>query len=477
MRIQIPRSLALGGLACLALLAAGCADQAPPLDPESATPLAAAGGPHVVQVAPPTGIFEQDRASILAALEQVRPGGTVQFAPGTYLIGNPTPDSWDYLNIAVPRITLLGHPAGTTIRGCNDPAQIGYDTCQGLLLSGGFQTVRNFTFEYLMDAVVLGRLPGWDEVHVGGYLVEDNEFRITYWGVNVIGDWRQPAVISNNRFVNVAAGVASLGSTVHVLDNHISAPEPHLVPIDWPFTGIVFFDFYGSPCEHNLIARNRIEGYENGVAFAAFWAELGCRHNTVRDNTIVNGREHVPLRPAWAIGLENGSEYFGAYVEGLVEHNLVQGNRVLGSEGQGVALYGSDRNRIVNNTITDVTMTDPFPPENGEGNGTGVWVSLQSRENQILNNTFAAIESYEVVLEGDYNHAATRSASDVVRDLGTGNRITGPGSVATDAVPAGARAAAAPTPAERAEAARRLSERFGARGLLLERKAMRVAHR
>jgi parallel beta-helix repeat protein len=246
------------------------------------------------------------------------------------------------------------------------------------------------------------------------------------------------------------------------------------VPIDWPFTGIWFLDFYGSPCEHNLIARNRIEGYENGVLIEAYRSELGCRHNTVRDNTIANSRELVPLRPAWAIGLGNFSEFLGAYVEGLMEHNLVQGNRVLGSEGQGLVLYASNRNRIVNNTITDVTMTDPFPPVWGEGNGTGVWVSPQSRENQILNNTFAAIESHEVVLEGDYNHAATRSASDVVRDLGVGNRVTGPGSVITTAAPAGASVA---TAAEHAGAARVLGERLGVRGRLLGREAARVAPR
>jgi hypothetical protein len=78
------------------------------------------------------------------------------------------------------------------------------------------------------------------------------------------------------------------------------------------------------------------------------------------------------------------------------------------------------------------------------------------------------------VLEGDHNHVATRSAVDAVRDVGTGRRVTGPGSVVTTAAPAGASAA---TAAERAEAARMLGERFGARGLLLERKAMRAAPR
>jgi hypothetical protein len=46
-----------------ALLWAGCADRAPPLDPASAHPLTAAGGPHVLQVAPPTGELADDHAS------------------------------------------------------------------------------------------------------------------------------------------------------------------------------------------------------------------------------------------------------------------------------------------------------------------------------------------------------------------------------------------------------------------------------
>jgi hypothetical protein len=46
MRIPTPRSLALGDLACLALLAAGCAEQAPPLEPDASGALLAgwAGG-------------------------------------------------------------------------------------------------------------------------------------------------------------------------------------------------------------------------------------------------------------------------------------------------------------------------------------------------------------------------------------------------------------------------------------------------
>jgi hypothetical protein len=44
MCIPTPRSLALGGLVCCALLAAGCADQAPPLEPTAAGALLAGQG-------------------------------------------------------------------------------------------------------------------------------------------------------------------------------------------------------------------------------------------------------------------------------------------------------------------------------------------------------------------------------------------------------------------------------------------------
>ncbi|CAN5678507.1 hypothetical protein BH23GEM7_BH23GEM7_30560 [soil metagenome] len=73
--------------------------------------LPAAPESDVVHVAPPTGEAETDRASILAALERVQQGGTVQFAPGTYLIG-------EIIRVPTPRLTLLGHPDGTTLRGC-----------------------------------------------------------------------------------------------------------------------------------------------------------------------------------------------------------------------------------------------------------------------------------------------------------------------------------------------------------------------
>ena len=66
-----------------------------------------------VYVAAPTGDRDSDRASIAAAIEQVQPGGIVQFARGSYRIGG------EIIRVTAPQVTLLGHSAGTTLRACN----------------------------------------------------------------------------------------------------------------------------------------------------------------------------------------------------------------------------------------------------------------------------------------------------------------------------------------------------------------------
>jgi hypothetical protein len=430
----------LGGLGALALLATACTDQTPPLDPASASPLTSAGGPNIVHVAPPLGIVAEDRASIVAALEAVRPGGTVQFAPGTYVIGK-TDITFEFIQVPVPRVTLRGHPGGTTLRGC-DPAAIVPGNCNGLRLSGGFQTVRHLGFENFSQILRLGALPGQPGTTVGGYRIEDNTFHNSAWGIRSFGQWMQPAFVRNNAFVNLFRPVEVYGRTVHVMDNDISAPNPEQIPffsVAWDAISFSTWDVaQAGPCDHNLAAGNRVEGHSMGV-FIWVASTDGCRHNVIRDNTFVDSRELVAYDiPAGAVWLENEFE-----APELLSHTLVQGNRILGAEGAGIFVYRTVRNRIVNNTVTDIVPAQSTPVWFGEGNGSGVWISPESRDNRLLNNRFAAVPAEEVILEGDHNQVATTSASDVVRDLGLGNRITGPGSVVTTAAPAGVRARAA----------------------------------
>lgn len=158
-----------------------------------------------VQVDPPTGDRDADRASILAALEQIEPSGMVQFAPGTYVVGR-------FIDVPVPRITLAGHADGTTIRGCDPAAFEAMDRddavveCNGFSLTGGHQTVRDLTFEHAWHTLALGDYtPGPEdgeaeqvpvESRPGGYVVERNTFRHTQNGIRLSGQWSEPAVIN-----------------------------------------------------------------------------------------------------------------------------------------------------------------------------------------------------------------------------------------------------------------------------------------
>jgi parallel beta-helix repeat protein len=447
---------------------------------------AAAPASDTVHVAPPTGERDRDRASVLTALEQVQPGGTVQFAPGTYLIGG------EIIRISPPRLTLLGHPEGTTLRGCG-PEEMARERgaialgerCNLLELAGARQTVSNLTFEHAFWALHVGCC--WEgfpymERGEGGHLIEGNTFRTTSNAVRVHGSWTEPSIIRGNRFRNNWHSVAIYGNTVHLLDNDISALEPEEVPgfgFPWDAVGIgpsmpikgSAEDTPGS-CANNVVAGNRIEGNADGIMIDTGRPGDSCRNNVVRDNTIIVSRVRAPARlvEEWGlseptfigtpIALLNYAEAFRragftwtgrdwsrpagsggnaeAVEESFLEGNVIEGNRIVGAEGLGMEILYASGNRIANNTFTTIAPRDPFPgnffgprPEMGvplewEGaNGSGIWVSSGSEENEIVGNRFSDIASDAIVLQADRNRVETRSASDPVRDLGSGNQVTG----------------------------------------------------
>jgi pimeloyl-ACP methyl ester carboxylesterase len=459
----------LSGLALL--LAAGCV---------AVQPLPGAPGDDagVVHVAPPTGERTTDRASILAALDEVEPGGTIQFAAGTYLIG-------EIISVTVPHITLLGHPDGTSLRGC-DPAefvdrQFVRENCNGLELAGGHQTVRDFTFEYAHWALHLGccqgerallRAPDGSLVEgpaiyrtEGGHLVERNVFRRSLSGIRMYGDWTEPAIVRNNRFVDNWHSVSINGNTVHLLDNDFSVPEPERVPFyGFPWDAVKI----GPPlplqetdetlvraCAHNIVAGNRIDGSPDGIRIEIYEPGTSCRRNVIRDNTITVRRVRAPAPERWftlsdesdptfvgiPVALLNYPEAFGQNEPGresFLEDNLIEGNRIIGADGLGFEVLHASRNRIVNNTISRIAERDPFPGnalgprgETGalewrEADGAGIWLSPGSDENEIAGNIFEDVASYAIVLEGDRNSVDVRSVDDTVRDLGSGNRVSSP---------------------------------------------------
>lgn len=412
-------------------------------------------GSDAIQVAPPTGTPQADRAAIIAALEQAEAGGTVRFAEGTYVIG-------EIITVSQAGVTLEGHPNGTTLRGCEpeeyprqqevrDAVAAGeiapedVRQCDVMVLTGGGVTVHGFTVEYTGSGFCISvclsdpSAPIGDTV--GGYRIEDNTFRNSFNGVRGQVVSADTSIIRNNRFVNTYHAVSFLeASNLQVLDNEITAPEPEAEP----GLGHVSFAIAigGGP---NLIARNSIRGHPDGILLAAFPGGT-TSGNVIRENTITVARNRLPDggSPALASSDASDSTIVGVplALHGLVIRslspepgrlldNLVEANRILGAEGIGIELTRASGNRIVGNQVSGVALRQPFPGNSvstnpvpwRRANGAGIWVSRASDDNEIRGNDFQDVAGSPIVLEGDRNRV---SAGEGVRvlDLGFGNQVT-----------------------------------------------------
>lgn len=420
-----------------------------------------------VYVSPPTGEKETDRASILAAFEEVKPGGTVQFAPGRYLIG-------PMIRLAADEITLLGHPGGTVIRGCEPDDFPGIPAalfaCHGFELAGARQTVRNLTFEYTWHGLYVGccfpetpeEMEGGNSPprsQPGGHLIEGNTFRYTPNGLRVIGEGAEPTVVRNNRFIDVYHAIGINGGPVHFLDNEMSVKHPERVPTSTHPGDVINVTTYSTilptpvedhtSCRNNRIENNRIEGYPDGIRIVVYHPGTSCRNNVIRNNTIKVDRVRfaenwhgirrisetdstvvgIPLRLSNLVMADSSMDHSAGYA--VIEDNLIEGNRVIGGEGLGMEILHASGNRIVNNIFTDIRRRYPFPGNTLGGdpgrwhqaNGSGIWLSPGSNRNEILNNTFKEIASADVFIEGDSNLVELSNLGSEVKDLGIGNLI------------------------------------------------------
>jgi parallel beta-helix repeat protein len=281
----------------------------------------------------------------------------------------------------------------------------------------------------------------------------------------------EPAIVRNNRFVNNWHAVSINGHTVHLLDNHISVPEPYLVPFfGFPWDGIKIsptLPLQGldepqtSACIGNLVEGNHVEGHIDGIRLELYFPGTSCRGNVVRNNTIVVGRMRDLPPEGFTLVDPSDSTFVGVPIslnnepialgrtepgpETAIEDNVIEGNRVIGAEGIAIEVLHASRNRLANNTISGVVRREPFPgntmgPRGAAGadlewrtaNGSGIWISPGSDENQIVGNVFRDVAAHAVVLEGDRNRVEIRRPGDTVRDLGNDNRVSGPASPPTD---------------------------------------------
>lgn len=416
-----------------------------------------------VRVASPTGGKEVDRANVQAAFDAVQPGGVVLFASGSYLLGAGA-------RLTIPDVTILGHPEGTVLRGC-DPEAFTAEAyasgsvvfeCTGLYIQAERQTIRGLTFEYTWHGIVVGPFPATAEeaesamrgetqltsYPAGGQRIEGNTFRASPNGLRVLGTGEELSIVRDNDFIDVFHAIGIYGAPLHFLDNRVTIEEPGRVPNSRHPGSAIIVSARRTDCSGHVVAGNRVEGYPGAIYVLARRGQT-CRDVEIRDNTIGVRRVKVPEAWAGATPTEDDSTMVGvpitlmsidqplpgmpdAETEGVVENIVIEGNRLIGAEGLGILVNGS-RNRISGNTITGIQRREPFPGITWIGrdyttwevaNGSAIWVSPGSEENEIAGNIFEDIAASAVVVEGDDNRVELRSADDAVHDLGSGNRVT-----------------------------------------------------
>lgn len=418
----------------------------------------------VVQVQPPTGEAETDRTAVQAAFDSVRPGGTVQFAQGTYLLGEGA-------RLTVPDVTVLGHPEGTVLRGCDPeglefPDAQGVDLdpfpivrgCTGLFVEADRQTIRGLTLEYAWHGIFVGLapwLPPGDESQpgplYGGHRIEGNVFRYTPNGIRVVGPAEQPTIIEGNEVLNAYHAFQGNGAPIHVLDNRIGVPDPHGVPgAHHPESAVILNDGgeEGAPCAGSLVQGNVVEGTANGIQVMAPPGSI-CSGHEIRDNVIRLGE--VPLPGAYAERLRDfffgegtvGSAVAGVAIRlvglpgppgqdaGRVTEVVVEDNLVSGGSGLGIQLLGASSNRVVDNHIEGILRRAPLDgPTWGDApalweaaNGSGIWISGGSDANHLEGNTFAGLAGPAIHIDGAENEVILGGTATVVDDRGLDNRL------------------------------------------------------
>ena len=248
-----------------------------------------------VFVAEPTGDRVQDRNAVATALERALPGEVVQFGRGTYLVGG------EQIVVGTPRISLRGHPDGTTLVGCSREERIDLGVaCDGFLLAGEAQHVSGLRFEVFSDALrvvdpTAAGLDGRDLPFVGGQVIEDNHFEEIV-SVYFMLDADSTVYFRRNVFRNSWHPIAGGGRNIHILDNDLSVPNPEDVSNGHPSFGIAASVVNGV-CESILIEGNRIDGHSAGVIIRIFPnREPGatCSDITVRNNDITMRPIYMP---------------------------------------------------------------------------------------------------------------------------------------------------------------------------------------
>jgi hypothetical protein len=383
----------------------------------------------IVEVATPSGERVRDRQAVEAALQAVRPGGTVVFAAGEYLVGGGALES------TTPDVTLRGHAAGTTLTGCSeaerqliDREDFYLECGDGLVLTGRAQRVLDLRFRSFSTALAIEHgagAPPFESVGVpsGGHRVEGSTFEDLTSGVVVNLDADSTVTIRNNVFRNTWHAASLEGRKILFVENDISVPDPSRAPRGYPGGAVGIappLDREGA-CESMSVERNRISGHTEAVMVALFpptrsdaveTPTSSCSDITIRDNVIVMRPVYVPLdgsggtpdsdtaqplaiapairllnfqklasdgMPIWVQALIPEQGWPAAFADARISDVLIEGNQISGAVGVAIEVVGASDTRIQANTIEvrpARTAAEIEGLERGGNAQAGVWVDL-----------------------------------------------------------------------------------------------------
>lgn len=411
-----------------------------------------------ITVPAPTGVMEQDRAAVQSVFDSVRPGQTVEFAAGRYLLGAG-------VRLKVPDVTIRGHPNGTVLRGCDPEAFTVTEAkmlsvvmnCAGFYIEAERLTVRGLTFEYMWHGIVIGAYPASEEeaaktqgvlppISVGGQRIEGNTFRATPNGMRVLGIGDSVSVIRDNDFIDNFHAIGIYGPPVHFVGNRIRVDHPLGVPTSKVPGSAILVSAQDTDCRGHIVADNSVEGHP-GAIYVLVTRGRVCRGVRVRNNTVRVARVALPA-DGWTIPRSStDTTLVGAPITvsrsddvypgvaqdapaGILEDIVVEGNTIHGGDGIGIVV-NANRTRIADNRISDIRRRDPFPGINwdvslvtwAKGNGSGIWLALAARENEVSGNVFTRVVGPAITVEGSANRVSLRAPHDTVADLGRANLV------------------------------------------------------
>ena len=411
-----------------------------------------------VAVPAPTGVMEQDRAAVQSVFDSVRPGQTVEFAAGRYLLGAG-------VRLTVPDVTIRGHPDGTVLRGCEPEAFTVTEAkllsavinCAGFYIETERQMVRGLTFEYMWHGILVGSYPASEEeaaatqgvlppLSVGGQRIEGNTFRATPNGMRVLGIGDEVSVVRDNDFIDNFHAIGIYGPPLHFVRNRVRVENPLGVPTSRVPGSAILVSALDTDCRGHIVADNSIEGHP-GAIYVMVTRGRVCRGVQVRNNTVRVARVALPT-DGWIIPRSStDSTLVGTPITvyrrddvfpgvaqdapaGILEDIVVAGNTIFGSDGIGIVV-NANRTRIVDNQISDIRRRDPFPGINWDvslvtwerANGSGIWLAPAARENEVSGNVFARVSGPAITVEGSANRVSLRAPRDAVADLGRANLV------------------------------------------------------